>query len=72
MVCLKFTKTLYFLSYACRRTKKEEEKKMNKIEIFKLGFFKLVKISETFGVAKALEYKREVALSFLSSSAWFF
>ena len=62
--CLKFTKTVYFLSYIClwnkkeerRRKKKEEERrKMNKIEILKFGFSNLLKISGTFGVKIALE-----------------
>ena len=34
---------------------RRRRKKMNKIEIFKFSFFKLVKVSETFGVDIALE-----------------
>ena len=37
-------KTVYILSYACGRKKKEEEKKkMDKVEIFKFAFVKHVK-----------------------------
>ena len=48
MICLKFAKTVYFLTYTWlrRKKKKEEErrrKEMNKIEIFKFGILKLVK-----------------------------
>ena len=38
------------------RRKKDRRKKMNKIQIFKLGFSKLLKVSGTFGVDIALEY----------------
>ena len=52
--------------------KKKERKKRNKMEIFKFGFSNLLKVSGTFGADIALEYQREVVVSFLSSSAWFF
>ena len=59
LVCLKFVKTVYFLSYAYGRRKNEEKrrrKKMNKIEILNFGFSKFLKVSGTFGVDKTLEY----------------
>ena len=54
----KFTKTVYFLSYACggRKKKEKRKKKMNKVEIFNFGFSHLLKVSGTFGVGIALEY----------------
>ena len=57
---LKFAKTVYFLSYACGRRKKEGEErrreKINKIEIFKFGFSNLLKVSGPFGVDIRLKY----------------
>ena len=46
MVCLILAKTVYFLSYACGKRKKEikrrKRRKMKKIELFKFGFLDLV------------------------------
>ena len=42
------------------KQERKRRKKMNKIEIFKFGIFKLVKGSGTSGVDIALEYQREI------------
>ena len=39
-----------------KRRRRRRRKKMNKTEIFKFGFFKLVKGEWTFGVNITLEY----------------
>ena len=56
LVCLKFAKTVHFLSFVCERRKKERRKKMNKIKIFKIGFSNQLTVNGTFGVDTALKY----------------
>ena len=53
---LKIRKIVYFLSYAFQTRRRRRRKKMNKIENFKFGFLKLVKVSGTFGVDVTSEY----------------
>ena len=50
MLIIPKDRILFELPYACGGRRK----KMNKIEVFKFGFFNLLKVSGTFGVDIAL------------------
>ena len=69
LVYLKFTRTLYFSSYAWLKRRRTRVKKKNQIKIFKYGFLNLVKVTGYLSLIKYSTSKTAYTKSSLSSIA---